>query len=675
MKMIKKKTKVNYSLYKKDLLKLIDFAKVELSELLPSEWAELNRYLTQDTSSVPGLFSFDNSPYTREILDCLSESHPSKIIAVMKAAQIGFSTSVIENGIGWIIANNPGNILFLVGHEDLVKDAVKKIDTMLDNSGLRKMIKSSSQRVRNVKSGDTDTLKEFPNGQLKLGIANHKMLRNISVMYGFIDDYESMRSDSKQSGSTAELIEQRFAAFKKKMKLFYISTPELKETSNIEPVYLNGDQRKYHIPCPCCGTYISIEWETTSKINKNEKAGITWEVNHEGELLAESVGYTCQECGGFFNDDNKTELIQLGKWFPTAKSIKPGYYSYHISALYAPVFMYGWEDYVRKYLECYNSDGNRDENKYKTFVNLVLGLPYEQTGESIKANDLMKNIRNYEIGTIPEKQSIRDGNGKIVMITCGSDLNGKEDDARLDYEIVAHSENGSTYSICHGSIGTFIPREKEKTNRKKYTYRFGEENSVWDVFKELLEGKFRNDNTGKNFKIFMTGLDTGYMENYAMQFLNTNRNNLSIIGLKGDDDLKFVSLYVDSKTYRRSKENPNLYMVATNYTKDVLARDMKLEFDSNIHKTQPKGFMNFPKPKNGFYEYENFFSHFEAEHKIIDDKNKFRWVKKTNKHQNHLFDCRLYAMVTRDIFVDSLLRSLKIQNGDWQDYINIVLKK
>jgi len=45
-------------------------------------------------------------------------------------------------------------------------------------------------------------------------------------------------------------------------------------------------------------------------------------------------------------------------------------------------------------------------------------------------------------------------------------MNGTEQDARMDYEVVAWSESGATYSIKHGSIGTFIPREgAKKINR------------------------------------------------------------------------------------------------------------------------------------------------------------------------------------------------------------------
>ena len=82
-----------------------------------------------------------------------------------------------------------------------------------------------------------------------------------SVPDTIIDDFEAMKGDSKEAGATTKMIEQRFASFGKSKKIFYISTPELKPTSNIEPVYLQGDQRKYFIPCPCCGEFINLEWK------------------------------------------------------------------------------------------------------------------------------------------------------------------------------------------------------------------------------------------------------------------------------------------------------------------------------------------------------------------------------------------------------------------------------
>lgn len=664
----------NWSDYLDTLDGLIDQSFAKISDILPSEWAEENRVMTSELSSRQGPYRFDNSPYIREMLDCLSPGHPSRKIAIMKGAQIGLSTGLIENGIGWIIAENPGNILFLVGHEDLVKDAGKKVDALIDNTGIRNLIRSASKRKRNASTGDTDRVKEYAGGYLKIGTENKKTLRNISMKFGFIDDFEGMRGQTKEAGATTKMIEQRFASFAQVMKLFYISTPELKETSNIEPVYELGDQRRFHIPCPCCGDFIVLEWQTVSEINEGEPAGIYWELDDKGKLIPEKVGYVCQKCGDFFTDQKKGELLNHGEWRPTAEPSEPGYYSYHISALYAPTFMYGWERYVRDYLEAHDEYGNVDDAKMKTFYNLCLGLTWEGAKESGSAELLQQNIRDYEIGILPGVLAEEDGNGEFVMITCGADLGGKVDDARLDYEIVAYTESGASYSIDHGSIGTFVSGNKDE-DREKWSYRLGNDvkNSIWPEFDKILKKVYHNDKTGDAYmKIMQTGLDTGHFTEYAYGFVNS-RNN--IYGLKGKGMNKYENPDSNVKLYTPSRSKENLYLIETNRTKDELVNKMNLKWNPDFAEQQPVGFMNFPTPNNSKYGFENYFSHFESEEKRIDKNGNFIWVKKTTTTQNHLFDCRLYAEAVRNILVQEMGISKKEKNYSWEDYCEWALSR
>ena len=666
--------------YENQIADIIDSGKFLLSTIKPSEWNEQNRVMTSDVSPWPGKFSYDKSPYIREIVDCLSPNHPAKIIAVMKGAQIGFSTGFIEAGIGWIIAQNPGNILFLTGHSELSEEAMtQKIDQMIDSCGLRVLIKPNVLRKKNSRTGDTNKSKEFPGGSLVSGGAgNHKLLRQRSVRYGFIDDFDAAKSSSKESGSTTRMIEQRFAAYSDKMKLAYISTPELKQLSNIEPVYLLGDQRRYHIPCPCCGEFIALEWNVAMEGNDKDRAGITWQTDSNNKIIHGSVGYICQKCAGFFTDANKYELNLAGIWKPTAEPSTIGYYSYHLSSLYAPAGMYDWEHYVRQYLEANPPGEKQREHLQKTFVNLCLGQTFEATGESPKANELQKNIRNYEINLIPEKISIADGNGKIVLLTCACDLNGKLDDARLDYEVVAWSESKSTYSVTHGSIGTFIPNESNKKNkveREHWSYEHHVTNSVWKELNNILGAIYMTD-TGRKMKIFISGIDTGYCEKEAFEFID--KSNVYCVGLKGDKENKYIPFGVNIPNFIIGKSRPNLYLLQVNQLKDELADLIKLKWDEG-NDSQPSGFMNFPLPSDGKYLFKNFFEHFESEFRDVETKDgegiAARWKKKTAIAQNHMWDVRLYNMALTDILMFNVFKEMKIKSGTWLDYCGIVLPK
>ncbi len=645
---------------------ILDCAQFIISNIKPSVWNEENRMMTGDISSIPGMLSYANSPYTREIVDCFAPDHPARIIAVMKAAQIGFSTTVIEAAIGWIISQCPGNILYTVGHEKLVGDSMKKVDRMIDNSGIRHLIRSTSRRAKNNKSGDTDEIKEFPMGYLKLGMVNHKTLRNISMQYGFIDDLEGVKGHAKQSGSTTEMIEQRFAAYAKKMKLCYISSPELKETSNIEPVYLLGDQRKYFIPCPHCKEKINLQWTIQSEKNANVMCGMTWAVDENGHLIRESVGYKCQKCEEVFNDKNKTELMMQGEWKPTAKASKPGYYSYHISALYAPAYMFDWEHYVRKFLACHPPGQPRNEELYKTFVNLCLGETYEAPGTSIKSSDLLiHNVRKYEIGTIPEKRSILDGNGRVVLLTCAADL---------DWEVCAWTESGSSYSIDQGSIGTFTPAHmgKREESRELWSYDISKQNNVWKEFSKIIHKGYDIDGTGVRMRISITGIDTGFADHHAFNFID--RNDFTVVGLKGDKEHKYIPLGDNSPTWKVGQSRSKLYILKVGKLKDQLAQMLSLRWHHETNEPQPPGFLNFPMPTGEKYSVQDYFLHYESEERKIDKSNNFIWMKKTATAQNHFWDVKNYQLALKDIIMDNVLTELKIKNGTWPEFCDWLLQ-
>jgi phage terminase large subunit GpA-like protein len=659
---------------------LLDACEFYLSDMLPSQWAEENRVMSSDESTRAGKFSFDYTPYLREVLDTLSPSHPAKTIAVMKGAQIGFSTGVIENAIGYIISQAPGNILFLTGHADLAEEAMNgKIDKMIQSTGLRDSIRPNVVKKKNQRTGDTAKSKEFAGGSLTAGSAgNHKLLRQRSCRYGFVDDFDAAKKSTKESGSTTKMIQQRFAAYYDKMKLYYISTPEVKQTSNIEPVYELGDQRKYFLPCPCCGDYIDLKW--THKI-EGKTAGVTYEVNDKGKLVAGSVGYTCQSCFGFFKDTFKQEMLTAGEWRPTAEPSVEGYYSYHLSALYAPAGMFNWEYYVVEYLEANPVDAPQDSVGMQTFTNLVLGETFEAKGKEIKSNVLQKNTREYQINNIPERMSEVDGNGMIVLLTCACDLNGVVDDARLDYEVLAWTESGSSYSIDAGSIGTFIPnqtpKQKAASDRVRWTYRNNEAGNVWDEYNKVLDTIYSTDN-GRKMKILITGVDSGHYTNYAYDFVVSTPHY--VLALKGEKAEAFRKYGLDAPLFKKGKEKNYLYLVDVNKVKDDLADNIELKWKNDGETAQPSGFMNFPLPEKGKYSYRDYYEHYEAEHRIMQEgKNGeftgMRWEKKSNAKQNHFWDVRIYNIALREIVTALSGREQKIKDFTWSDYVDVVLRR
>src|SRR5690606_25294769 len=147
-----------------------------LSNLSPSQWAEKRRMMPTSVTSFAGPFSFNRTPYLKELVDCVSPYHPARKISVKKSAQIGFSTGVIENAIGYLIDQDPCNILLLVGNPELAGEAMDKIDIMIDNSGLRHFIGPQAKRKKNQRTGDTTKSKEYPGGKLIVSAPSHNLL-------------------------------------------------------------------------------------------------------------------------------------------------------------------------------------------------------------------------------------------------------------------------------------------------------------------------------------------------------------------------------------------------------------------------------------------------------------------------------------------------------------------
>ena len=647
-----------------DLFSSIPKHKIELS---PSEYAEKYRTLTSDVSTIIGKFKYDLTPYLREIVNTLSPYNSAKIIAVMKGAQIGLTEGLLVNGILWIIANNPGNIMSLSANDELSKEMIEsRLDQGLASVGIQHLIRPNTIRKRNQRTGDTSKYKEFAGGRLFAGGLNsiNKLGKQRSIRYGFFDDWDSAPIADKDQGSLFELLQQRFSTSANSMKQYYISTPETRP-SNIEKVYLMGDQRKWKVPCPKCGAYIEIFWY---KIIDKQKVGIVFEKDKNGKLIEKSIRYVCQECGQSFKERYKYDINLQGKWMPTAESSRPGLISYHIPCFVSAPGMYTWTDYAYKWIEIFK-DGNESKAKRRVFKNVVEGLPWEEKQQKIKSNQLSRNTRKYEIGIVPSKLSEEDGNGNIIILTCACDLNGTIDDARLDYEVVGHSVSGSTYSIVHGSIGTYQPKNKDP-NRDDWTYRNNEPNNVWDFFyNEVVNINYFTED-GQEMNVVLTGVDTGYYTHYAYGFIDSYPGQ--VIGVKGKGEDKFIKISANLPFFKPAQHRPNNYILEVDLIKDKLAEMISLKKAD----PQPAGFMNFPEPGNGLYTVPGYFSQYEAEEKKIEQNDDgettgWKWIRKYSSAANHFFDVAVYNLAVRDIIAHKVCKEAKIPHGGWEYFTGI----
>jgi len=460
-------------------------------EILPSEWNEQNRILTRDYSAKPGRLTFDNSPFWREVIDCLAPTNPTREVAVIKGNQLGFTQIVLEGFLGYTIDKFPQPVLYVSADRDLAQENMaSRIDAMIATAGLADKIKPSVVKKKKNKTGDTKARKEFFGGFISaLGAKNANKLRQTGFSVVLADEVDTYAKDLQGQGSTISLIRRRTDAFSKIRKILWGSTPLIKGASNIEALFFDGDQNYYNVPCPHCGKMQKIVW------GNGEGAGIKFERDGGGRLILDSVYYQCEN-GCKIDESEKYEMLLNGKWIAEGKASRAGTRSFSISALYSNFL--SWSDIINEWIEC-----GEDKNKLRVFYNNVLAQTWAEEVKTIKFKQVMQNIRNYKPAMIPNKMAIEDGNGRIVLLTGAVDVNGiyEKPDGWLAFEVKGHCENGQTYSIMKAEINGIIEPN----------------GGAWLALKEILEKEYYSDD-GLVYKIDLTGVDVGFKPNSGYWF-------------------------------------------------------------------------------------------------------------------------------------------------------------
>jgi phage terminase large subunit GpA-like protein len=645
------------------------FSSIELNNeyLTPSQWIEKNRYVQKAVSSrLEGMYNFDNTPYMREIVDHLSVYSPVTHVVIEKGVRIGATFALVHNGVPYIISERPENTLLVSATKDLARETMEGVDFGIDGAKIRNLL-GKGTGVQNNSKGDTANYKSFSGGYklFNAGGQSDTEFRQITVGIMFIDEVDAMKFVSSTSGAVTELFEDRAKTYGEAKKIVYISSPLLEQTSVIHAKYLEGDQNKFLLPCPKCGEFIELVWNERN-IN-NTRYGVIFDIK-KNQVVKDSVRYRCGKCENEFQEKKyKMDMLNSGYWNPTMETLNPNYKSYHISALYAPTSMDNWYDFAVAYQKAFPRNGIKDDGNYQHFVNSILGKPYKKEGIVIKSTELQKNRRDYKIGECPFELSKKDNNGEIMIISLSADLGGYNndvdhgDDARIDYEILAHSESGCTYSIDAGSCGTFLPNvelralkkegvdvDKLQRERKKYSYKLGVDNSVWDILERKIEKTY-----GKwDKKVTIIAIDVGSFSEYAMEFVKRMRQKgyliLAIMG--ANEDIFESKSRVDKAKIYQMSERGDVVLLNVNVIKNRLAKYIATEsyVDENGEMHQPAHHMNFPEydPKIKKYTYRNYFAHYEAE--VIKEKKKegqdtkFLWEKRRPDSQNHFLDVAVY---------------------------------
>ena len=359
--------------------------------LTVSEWADKHRRLSSKASAEPGPWRTNRTPYLREPMDCLSTTSSVQRVVMMFAAQTG-KTESGSNWLGYVIAHAPGPMLLVQPTVEMAKRLSKqRLESLVTETPvLAEKIAPSRSRD----SGNTMFSKEFPGGMMLLTGANSATgLRSTPCRYIFCDEVDAFPLDVDGEGDPVSLAEKRATTFARR-KILLTSTPTVKDFSRIEAEFERSDQRRFYVPCPCCGEMQWLKWPQ-----------LKWENNDPSTAV-----YQCEVCGERFAEIHKPAMLRKGEWRATAPSDGKTA-GFQLSGLYSPLGWLSWADMVDDFLRA-----KADAPMLKSFVNTRLAETWEEDFASkVSASALLERCEAYPQGRLP------DG---VLAVTIGVDVQG-----------------------------------------------------------------------------------------------------------------------------------------------------------------------------------------------------------------------------------------------------------
>jgi phage terminase large subunit GpA-like protein len=450
-------------------------------DLLLSEWAQ-KKLILPSTSSEPGPYRCERTPYCVEPMDRLAPADPCEELVLMWASQVGKST--IGNAwMGYIADQAPGPTMLVQPTTETAKDyAQDRIDAMIAATPALKE-KFATRKSRD--ESNSARRKSFPGGFLAISGGNSAAsLSSKPIRYLFLDEIDRYPMDVDGQGDPVGLAKKRQDTFARR-KTLETSTPTTKDFSRIEAAFEASDQRRYFVPCPHCEEKQVLRWR-----------GLRW---RDGN--AETAHYVCEHCGAEIEERFKTQMLERGEWRPTAEGT-PRVRGYHLSALYSPLGWRSWAAIVRSFLEAQVAKAKGDLSKLKKWTNLDLGETFEEAGESTEPHVLSERAEAYELGTVPF--------GGLVLV--GSvDVQGN----RLEVLVEAYGREDQTwtvdYKILHGDPAEAV---------------------VWTELDEYLRQPFRHQ-SGAELYLLGVAIDSGGHHTQRVYSFTRSRRHRRIIAVKG----------------------------------------------------------------------------------------------------------------------------------------------
>lgn len=557
-------------------------------KLTLSQWAARYAVLSKETSAQTG--KFRAFAYQNGMMDAITDPAVT-YVSVMKSARVGY-TKILDHVVGYYVHQDPSPILMVQPRVEDAEDYSKsEVAPMLrDTPVLRDL--AGDQKAKD--SNQTILKKTFKNGASvsMVGANSPGGFRRITariISFDEVDGYP--KSGAGSEGDQLALGAKRSETFWNR-KIIAGSTPTVKGESRIEKSYAEGDQRRYYVPCPHCGEMQVLEWG-----GPDTPYGMKWDKDEAGNGLPDTVYYVCRETGCVIKDEEKPEMVERGEW-RAAKPFK-GHASFHIWAGYSLFPNASWRNLVAEWLRVKD-----DPLLRQTFINLVLGEPYEDRGDKALNENRLAARGEVWPADVP------DG---VAVITVGVDTQ----DDRFELEVVGWGMHEESWSIAHEVIDGDM-----------------ESPETWDRLDAQLKRIWRRAD-GRGFAPAAVCIDSGGHHTQKVYDFAKARLGRKVWAIKGESAVagKRSPVWPTKRPTSRTKKSFRPVIIGVNAAKDSVRSRL------HIDEVGP-GYMHYPADRD-----INYYAQLTAERSVrkVSGGQAYRVWELPPGRANEALDCRVYA--------------------------------
>lgn len=588
-------------------------------DITVSAWAEQFRIVSADSGSpFPGRWDPRRVPYVREVMDCLSPSHPSRRVVTKKGAQLAFSECGV-NLFGMVAHQAPAPMVYLLPTDsEANKYNTLKLDpTIRDTPELKRRV--ADQRSRSEK-GSTSRFKKFAGGYLQLAAAStSSALQMISAKYLIYEECSEYVDDAGERGHPIDQARARSDAWAEERKEYFCSTPGTKGHCRITQEYETCDVRlRLYIRCPHCGWYTTLTFDRLRHHKKRPyeahvecaNPGCKGQVEHHHKKAAYAdfayAWVPIADADGVVYEDAldpaTTASVRFDPWSPEGLACDS--VGFAASQLYSP--FKSFDDVAQQLL-----DAEKDPKKAKAVCQQVKGEPFDEGGAAPPWQDLLLRREKYEPGRLPPG---------AYMLTAGADVQGD----RIEAEVVAWGPRGHTWSVDYR---VFLGNTTQP--------------QVWAELDDWLQTTYP-DQKGRRWPIELLAIDNGYRTKEVNQWVARHPGRVMVIkGDSGSTDAPYVKKGSKVFTTVSGRKVGIDQWIAGTYP---LTRDIYdyLSLVKGEDGEYPACYCHFPEAYVTRPVDEAHFKQLVAEELKIR-KDGSRYFECPNGVRNEVLDCRKYA--------------------------------